>query len=378
MQFADVPGHEATKAALLAAAQTGRMPHALLFRGGAGVGKLPLAWALAQYLNCQQPTATDSCGTCASCRKSAGMVHPDVHWVAPIFLQTGKSTTTDDHIEGLRALLTEQPYTSLRHWGDGLAADNRQLTIAIHEIRHLKHKLGLRAYEGGYKVVVLWHAEKVNTEAGNAFLKLLEEPPDKTVLLLTLEEPAQLLPTLTSRCQQVPVGRLPVDVIEAALAKAGEPAERAHELAFLSEGSLGHALAAATEGEGSLFAAYQQWLRWAYEGKLRNLVPWSETLGRDTKEAQKQFLEFALARLREVLALCTGGGAVVRVPTEYRTFLERMAPTLDPAAVERMYRALDQAALYVQRNANGPLTLLNLSLEVHGAFRAARARAQAA
>lgn len=375
MRFADIPGQDSAKDTLRYAVADGRVPHALILRGAPGIGKLPLAWAFAQYLNCTQPSDGDSCGTCPNCRKTADLVHPDLHLVAPIFLATGKSSSTDDHIESLRNTWKTGHYASLTQWGDTLSAENKQLVIAIHEMRQLRHKLGLRAYGGGYKVVIIWHAEKVNLEAANAFLKLLEEPPDKTILLLTVESPAQLLPTLTSRCQPLPVSRVPVVAIQTYLEQKGESPERAEELAWLAEGSVGRALTIAAHAEEGLFEQYQTWLRMAYGGKLQEILPWAEQAGRQPKEATKLLLEYTLGRLHDVVALLAGADALVRLPAQHRLFLQRMAPTLDFQAVEQMAKRLETALFHIQRNAHGPLTLLNLTLDMHTAFRGATTRA---
>jgi len=374
VQFTDVVGQGATKALFLQAAHSGRLPHALLLRGPAGAGKLPLLLAAIHYLLCENPTSDDSCGQCSSCSKLRQGIHPDVHYVAPIFLQTvaGKSTTTADYIAEFRKQVLAQPYSTLNAWGGALEAENKQLVIGIHEMRELRRKLGMMAYEGRKKIAVIWHTEKINNEGANAFLKLLEEPPDDTHILLTAEDPAQLLPTLQSRCQTLRLPPLKQAEIQAYLQAHGVAAPAAQEQAALAEGSLSTALENQQHAADGLQQNFMQWMRLCYEGKFSSIHGWAESMASESREGQKLFLKFALRKYRDVLLQLTGSTGLLHLTVEELGFVQNFSKTLTLQGVERAADLLEQSTYNLQRNAHPTLTWLHLSLNLHRGFKRGR------
>ena len=193
MFFKEVIGQEAAKQRLRQEVQEGRIPHAQLFCGPSGVGKLPLAMAYARYICCPNRTDTDACGTCPSCVKWNKLVHPDVHFVFPI-VKKGKKEVCDDYIADWRHLVLNSPYFSLNHWLNEMDAENGQAIIYAKESDEIVRKLSLKSSEGGYKVTIVWLPEKMHVVCANKLLKLLEEPPEKTVFLLISETPYMTLP----------------------------------------------------------------------------------------------------------------------------------------------------------------------------------------
>ena len=183
MRFSEIPGNQAIKKKLIQSANTGRVSHAQLFLGEDGSASLALAWAYAQYLSCQNKTE-DSCGKCSSCLKLEKMAHPDVHWVFPV--TTGKAThpTSDHFISEFRGLFLKNPYSTENQWYTHLGTENKQGFISVTEATELIKKISLKPYEGGYKIVLIWHAEKMHIATANKLLKQLEEPPEKTIFIL--------------------------------------------------------------------------------------------------------------------------------------------------------------------------------------------------
>lgn len=368
MLIANVVGQQAAKDSILRAAAQARLSHAYQLKGPAGIGKLPLALAMARYLLCAAPT--DACGVCASCRQAAQLQHPDLHVVYPIFLQKG--TSQDELIGPFREAIAANPYLGLGEWAEHLDALNKQLVIPIQTVRELKHKLTLKSHGGKRRVVVLWHAEKLNIEAANAFLKLLEEPPPNTTLLLTVEQPADLLPTLNSRCQRLPVTRLSAEAIAAKLLDEGCPQEAAEAIAHIADGSYARALQLHAQGGADLLGHFQQWMRLCYEGRIDKLQEWLEPWARGPKEQLKLFLEYAQAKLRDVLMHQVGATHLSLATQQEAAFLAKFAPTLSMAGVERVEAALTKAYSNILRNANAGMVLLDLSLSWHRAFKQAK------
>ena len=202
MLFKDIIGQEEAKERLIREAKEGKIAHARLFCGNEGVGKLPLAIAYAQYLSCDHPTDTDSCGVCPNCTKYNKLIHPDLHFVFPIIKKKNKDTTSDDYLQEWREIINSSPYFNLNMWLKEMGAENQQAQIFVKESDEIIRKLNLKSSQGGYKVMIIWLPEKMNVECSNKLLKLLEEPPTQTIFILISEEPDMLLPTIQSRVQR--------------------------------------------------------------------------------------------------------------------------------------------------------------------------------
>ena len=203
MFFKDVIGQEDAKQRLIREVNEGKIPHARLFCGGEGIGKLPLAIAYARYLSCEHRSETDACGTCPTCMKYNKLAHPDLHFVFPVIKKkSGKDTVSDDFLPEWRELLESTPYFNFGLWLKEMGAENQQAQIYVKESDEILRKLSLKSSQGGYKVMIIWLPEKMNVDCSNKLLKLLEEPPAQTVFLLVSEEPDRLLTTILSRTQR--------------------------------------------------------------------------------------------------------------------------------------------------------------------------------
>ena len=204
MFFKDVIGQEETKQRLIQEVNEGRIPHAQLICGPEGVGKLPLALAYARYISCTNRGATDACGVCPSCVKFSKLVHPDVHFVFPVV----KSGRSDDYIVEWRRMVLNNLYFNLNHWLNEINAENAQAVIYTKESDEIMKKLSLKSSEGGFKITIIWLPEKMQLACSNKLLKLLEEPPEKTVFLLVSEAPDLILPTILSRTQRFNIRKI--------------------------------------------------------------------------------------------------------------------------------------------------------------------------
>ena len=207
MQFDDIIGQEKVKERLINSVKEGRISHAQLFASEPGCGGLPLAVAYAQYINCQNRSDNDSCGQCASCIKFNKLIHPDLHLVYPLALSADVKKS-DDKAKEWRTAFLENPYLTLNSWFELLDAENKQAMIGVNESDDILRKLNLTTYEAEYKIMIIWRAEKMNAAAANKLLKILEEPPQKTLFLLVCENEEQLLPTITSRTQLIGIPKI--------------------------------------------------------------------------------------------------------------------------------------------------------------------------
>ncbi|MCA1746534.1 MAG: DNA polymerase III subunit delta, partial [Bacteroidales bacterium] len=219
MLFRDVLGQEQVKKRLIQSVRDNRISHAQLFFGPEGTGKLPLAIAYAQYMCCEHPSEDDSCGICPSCIKYNKLAHPDLHFAFPVVnTKKGAGKTVSDHfIAQWRETVTTNPYISENQWYGVIDAENKQGFISRNESNEVVRKLSLKSYEAPYKVLIIWLAEKMNASAANALLKLIEEPPDRTVFLLVAEHTDQIIPTILSRTQMIRIAPLEEQAIRSGL-----------------------------------------------------------------------------------------------------------------------------------------------------------------
>ncbi|MBP5336619.1 MAG: hypothetical protein J6Y63_03815 [Bacteroidales bacterium] len=201
MTFAQLQGNEDVKQALIGMVDADRVPHAILFHEDDGGGAFPLALAFLQYLFCKDRHDGDSCGSCPSCGKIAKLIHPDVHFLFP----TAAGVLSEQYMEPFRKLVAERPAFREAELADALGIEGKNSVIAVAESRRLLDKLSLSALEGGYRAVVIYLPERMNAEAANRLLKMIEEPPALTQFLLIAHQPERVLTTISSRCQRIRV-----------------------------------------------------------------------------------------------------------------------------------------------------------------------------
>lgn len=290
MTFDQIIGQQSTKQSLQDKLQQGRVPHALMLHGPEGNGALPLALAYAQQL----------LGGGAMAEK---LQHPDLHFVFPIYKKTsGKDTYCDEFLREWREQLLTQPYFGMTEWMNMAGADNQQLIIYANESDAILRKLSLKASQGGYKVIIIWLPEKMHETCANKLLKLLEEPPAQTVFLLVSEQPDQVLQTIRSRTQLLPVPRLTQQDIEQALIDryAVLPAE-ARRIARSSAGNMAQALRTITSDTDNtfFFDLFVELMRLSYARKVKEMKLWSERVASMGRERIKSFLDYCQKMVRE-------------------------------------------------------------------------------
>jgi DNA polymerase-3 subunit delta' len=368
VKFSAVPGQESVKQLLFSALSNNRLAHGYRIEGGEGLGQLAFALALAQRLNCTQPDGLEPCGGCQQCRLTLQLQHPDVQWIYPIAAKGtgGKPTLSEDYIEAFRAAFAANAYLTPDQWAKHLDAENKQLNIPIAEIRELQKRVYLKPYLASRKVVVIWSADKMNLEASNAFLKLLEEPPDQTTLLLILEGTAELLPTLTSRTQALPLKRVSrTELTQFLVNQCGYSEDAASVNALLSEGHIARALELGAEQDASISDEFQAWMRLCYEGKFVKLNEWCSGQVRKNREYQKIFLKYAILRFRDsTMVSFTLNDVVFASPSE-REFLVKFSRVLNSGSAELLTGLVESAQHYLRRNLSPLMVWVNLSLQIH-------------
>ncbi len=376
MQFCDIIGQESEKNQLRQAVRDGRIPHAQLFAGPAGVGKLALALAYAQYIACPNRTEHDSCGTCPTCIQFNKLQHPDLHFAFPI-VKGDEGDVCDAYAEKWRGLVTEHKYFDLDDWYRVMGVETKQGMIYEKESSEILRKLSLKSFSGGYKIMLIWQPEKMNATCANKLLKLLEEPPTMTLFLLVSEHPEQLLSTILSRVQEVRVPRLSEETIAAGLQKeyAWLDTEDARTIAHMANGSYLAALKMMSESEDNQtyfddFVALMRnaWLvgqKKDYSALLK-LRQWSNDMadGKVGREKQKAFLQYAQRQIRENYIYnfhCSSMNYQTKKEQEFST---KFAPFIHEGNVEKMMNELGKAEQQISQNGNAKIIFFDLCLQM--------------
>lgn len=379
MQFTGIVGQKKIKQSLIQSVAEGRISHAQLFAGPEGNGALPLALAYIQYIFCKNRSANDSCGNCAECRKISSLSHPDVHFVYPLSLTKsrekdgGKGTESKsagvsksiDVFQQWKEAFLKNPYLSLADWMDFLEVENKQMVIGVEEAREIMHQLSLTSFEGSYKVMIVWMAEKMNNTTANKILKILEEPPDKTIFILITEN-SQLPITVLSRTQVTKVPRIEEEEMLTVLAnKYGLAGEAAFYIAQASEGNYRIAQQLATDKEHSdfHFRMFSDWMRICMKLNGDTMINWVSEMAAIGRERQKQFIGYCLQALRQSMLI--GLGIPVPLRHDEAEFLSKFAAYLPFEQVAHIAEEMTKVYHAIGRNGNPKILFMSSSMRIH-------------
>lgn len=371
MLFSEIVGHDDLKKRLIQSVNENRVAHAQLFVGTEGSGKMALAIAYAQYINCQNRTESDSCGVCPSCKKYMSLSHPDLHFIFPT--ATNKSVKKDPESDLFLAEWREyfsdcQGYVNLSEWFDKLDIENKQGIINVRDASTVIRKLSFKSYESEYKVVILWMPEKLNVFSANKLLKLIEEPPEKTLFLLVAENQEEVLSTIRSRCVLVKVPRLDTAVIKDALVeKCGCFEQLAIDAATMSNGSWPLAKRFSNDIDNEMLYAdtFRKWMRYCFKGAVPELIDFVANeikgLGR---EKQKALLEYGLNIFHCSLLINNNISSAVMLTSAEKTFAQNFAPYINMKNVTQICALFEESINQIVRNANAQLVFMDDSLKM--------------
>lgn len=369
MKFSDIIGQPEAKKYLLQTITDNRISHAQLFLGSEGNGTLPLALAYAQYIFCTQKTETDSCGKCPSCIKMEKLTHPDLHIFFPVTttVKVKSKPISSNYITQWRNCFLDNPYFSLTNWLQELDSENKQGNISAEESAEIIKALTLKPYESDYRIILIWMAERMNISAANKLLKVLEEPPEKTVFLLVTEEYDKLLPTIISRTQLVKTSLLTDNEIAHKLSEKFQiDFETSMQYALLSDGNFNTALTLLEQEEqiSSQFNLFIAWFRYAYSKKIPEMVKWSETAASMPRESMKNFLLYTTKMLRECILLRYNVHQLSKTNGDSRVTLNKLSQFINEKNIVSLTNEINKAIADLERNANAKILLLDLSFKI--------------
>lgn len=370
MLFSQVLGQKELKERIIFLIREGRLPHAINLLGSAGSGNLPLALAIAQFINCKQKKEDDSCGECAACVKMKKLQHPDVHFSFPTISIPKRPSTSKDFILPFREFVSQLPYGNDTDWLDFLGKE-KQGNITAVECREIIQKLLLRSFESEYKILIMWYPEYMGKE-GNILLKLIEEPTAKTILIFVTESADKLLMTIQSRTQLFQLKRLSDQDIQQGLIKRGIDEVKALQYARIAEGNFNEAVKLSQSANDELLDNTRNWLNHMYSNNGLQLVNWVGEMAEASKESQKKFFSYFIQLLEHALRLKHSGNQhLTLLEAEQKIVQTLLQKGVQESAIEKISQLLNEAIYYVERNANSKILFHNVSLKVQQILRSA-------
>lgn len=368
MFFRDIKGHNQVKKSLVGMADENRVSHAYMFSGPEGCGKLPMAIAFAQYLNCEAPVNGDSCGECHSCKKFSKLIHPDMHFVFPVVKKSGlEKPVSDDYLNEWREFVLMKKYFNLNQWFNHIEAEKKQGMIYTQESHEIIKKLGLKTFEGKFKVMIIWLPERMHVVASNKLLKMLEEPPPSTVFILVSDKPEEIISTITSRTQQIKIPPFSDEEITGMLVEEyGLDVDKAHDFARLAKGNVVEVkeIVEGSEDIDFFFDNFVFLMRNAYKRDLAELIRWGDEMSRLTREKQKNFFEYCLRLVRENYISNLREDEIVYMTRREKDFSVKFAPFINDNNVHQMAEELSLAHSHISQNGNSRIIFMDLILKI--------------
>jgi len=370
MNFSQIPGQKETIGKLLRSVHEERVSHAQLFSGPEGCGSMALALAYARFISCENRSENDSCGICKSCVKYEKIIHPDLHFVFPVI--KGKKATdpvSDNYIEEWREFVKKSPFITLNNWLDSIEVGNAQGMIFASEASEIIKKLSLKTFESDFKIMIIWLPEKMHQATANKLLKMIEEPPEKTLFLLVSEEPDKVIPTILSRCQIVKIPKFrSIDIEEYLIQKIGVAAEKAVDISHVSNGNITRAIELCENEDSSMvnLERFKSLMRFAWKRDINAIINWSEEIATTGREAQKNFISFSLRILREnlMLSLNQKQNSLVFLSGEEAIFSGNFHPFINQNNIYPLNDEFNLVYSHIEANGNPKIIFLDLALKV--------------
>lgn len=366
MQFKHIIGQTEIKQSLIQSVKQGRISHTQLFLGAEGVGALPLAVAYSQYINCANPTDEDSCGVCPSCIKFEKLIHPDLHFTIPT-IAIEKKKLSNDFIQEWRDAFIENPYIGELQWLLKLDEEGKkQGNITAEECRDIFRKIGLKAFEAKFKTVIIWMPEYLRQE-GNILLKLLEEPPAGTLIILVAQDADKVISTILSRAQTLKIPRLNDEEVEQLLIEKYQLEKPAAEtISRVAEGNVALAISLVNAGRSDYFELFQSWMRLCFNARkdIANLSKWVEDCVKTGREFLKSFMGYCMHMMRASFIYRYGNEQLLRLSEQETDFVTKFSPFIHGNNLPELTKAFNDAAFHIERNADLKITFLDLSLYI--------------
>jgi DNA polymerase III subunit delta' len=370
MLFKDITGQQEIKKQLVRTVSESRVSHAQLFLGPEGCGKLSMAIAYAQFINCKNKLENDACGVCPSCVKYQKLQHPDLHFIYPVATTStikSKPKSKDFIVEWRKLLIENNGYINLAGWFNSIGIENKQGIINAEDCADIIRTLSYKSYESEYKVMIIWMVEKLFHAAGPKLLKILEEPPDKTLFILISENQDQIINTILSRTQVVKFPRIKNKDLNLFLIESNKLSEtNANHILTHAEGNMFKAMRLQTDDdkEKQNFDLFVLWMRTCYAYNLAGINDFVNKTAKIGREKQKGFLLLATRVLRNSILMNQGLDKIASIGQNETDFMKKFHPFMNPNNGPLLMDEFNKAIFHIERNANPSIVFMDLSLKV--------------
>ena len=370
MLFSNVVGQQLAKDGLLKMWRNNVLPHALLLTGSEGTGGLPMGLALAQYIFCENKSDYDSCGKCAGCSKAAKLEHADLHISFPSIPPKNAKAMSRLYMQEFREFIQQSPYGTTYDWLQHINAENKQGNITADECREIIDGLNLKSYEGGMKVLLMWRPEYLGKE-GNILLKLIEEPPQDTLLILIAENTEDILPTIRSRTQEVRLAPLNAgDIAEALVTRSLTDPKKAAQVAHIAMGSYTEALKLVRDTDNDLFPEVRQLFNALFTNNGLGIAKFAEEWSKAGREQQKNFLNYIIQLLEQAIRIRYSPGTSTSLPEQEAQFIQKLSDTnVSFEGFAQIVSAVSDTLFYIERNAHSKTQLHALAIRMQHIIR---------
>lgn len=366
MFFKNIIGQDKVKQQLIVSARKEVIPHAQLFCGKAGYGTFQLAFAYARYLNCTDRSDTDACGKCSSCLKYNVLAHPDLHFIYPIASEGTKKTVCDDFLPEWRSFLSTHDYFDLDMWVNEMDS-SKQTLIYAKESDEIMRKISLRIYEAAFRILLIWMPERMHTTCANKLLKVIEEPPQNTIILMVSEEPDRILETILSRSQRINVK--PIDTITLARnARAHfEPDNpETQQVARIAHGDYLKMMDIIRQSEENKLFLEQfiRLMRASVSKNVKQMKSFAEDMFSLGRERQRNFLTYCQRLIRENFMYRFQASEMNYMNQEEAMFSLKFAPFINERNVFDFIEELTDADRHLAQNGNSKIIFFDMALRI--------------
>lgn len=368
MKFSEIPGQEAIKKRLIKSVKANRVSHAQLFLGPEGSGKSALALAYAQFVNCKNRTETDSCGICSSCLKIEKLVHPDLHFIFPT-INTGKIKgvkSLDFIVQWREFVLENDAFINLPLWYTKINAERKQALINANDCNQIIKTLSYKSFESEYKIMIIWMVEKLFHAAAPKILKILEEPPDKTLFILVSEDTDKIISTILSRTQLVKIPRLDDRSLADKLHQEFDDPVNVNDAVRVVGGNyiMAKSILKNPEEDNYYFLKFRDWMRVCFGFKMKESLQFVSEVSKLGRENQKGLLNYSLRMIRESMFLSFRSENLVNLNSKEMTFINKFYPYITSTNLSQISTELNTAIHHIERNANPSVLFLDLTLKI--------------
>jgi DNA polymerase-3 subunit delta' len=368
MFFKEVIGQNSIKQRLIQSVKEERVSHAQLFAGPEGTGKLALAIAYAQYVACTNRQPDDSCGECPSCKKYRKLIHPDLHFVFPVIKTPKyKEPVSDNFLEEWRTMVGQNPYFNIDQWFDVIGVENTQGLIYAHQSEEIIRKLNLKSYESEYKVMIIWLPERMHVACANKLLKMIEEPPVKTLFILITENEEDIISTIRSRCQLITIPPIDPDSMAKAIAQVPE-AEGCDisNIVHLAKGNYGKAIELLQPDEQTQFnlERFKELMRFSYGRKYADLFKWVDQVSGIGREKQKSLFSYFLVILRENFIYNLKNRQLTFMSEQEEDFSKRFSPFINERNIQELTEVFETAFAHIEMNGNPKIIFTDVFFKI--------------